>query len=115
MIRFGAVLIKKDISSLTKLAKPEQEKVALFEYSAIEEKPEVMLLGMTVDEAIAELDIKLDNCLVVSIKRIRIVHGKGRLMKGITDWLRHDRRVKSLSIALPSEGGTGASIVILKG
>ncbi len=115
MIRFGSVLIKKDISSLTKLAKPEQENTSLFEYSAIEEKPEVMLLGMTVDEAIAELDIKLDNCLVVSIKRIRIVHGKGRLMKGITDWLRHDRRVKSLSIAPPSEGGTGASIAILKG
>lgn len=115
MVRIGSVLIKKKLTQLTKLPPSEEKLVASSEYKAIEENPEANLLGMTVDEAIAELDIKLDNCTAIGLKRIRVVHGKGRLMQGVTEWLRRDKRLKSVSIASPEEGGTGASIVILKG
>jgi DNA mismatch repair protein MutS2 len=115
MVRLGSMLVKKDLSLLTKLTPPADSTVAFSEYQPIEEKAEAVLLGMTVDEAIVELDIKLDNYNSLGLKRLRIVHGKGRLMLGVTDWLRRDRRVKSLTIASPEEGGTGASIVFLKG
>ncbi len=115
MIRIGSILVKKKLTRLTKLAPPEKKQDASSEYQAIEENPEANLLGMTVDEAIAELDIKLDNCIAIGLKRIRVVHGKGRLMQGVTEWLRRDKRLKSVSIASPEEGGTGASIVILRG
>ena len=115
MVRIGSILVKKKLTQLTKLAPPEEKQVASSEYKAIEENPEAVLLGMTVDEAIAELDIKLDNCTAIGLKRIRVVHGKGRLMQGVTEWLRRDKRLKSVSIASPEEGGTGASIIILKG
>ncbi len=115
MVRIGSIRVKKKITELIKLAPTPEKHVASSEYQAIEESPEVMLLGMTIDEAIAELDIKLDNCTAISLKRLRIVHGKGRLMLGVTDWLRRDKRLKSVSIASPEEGGTGASIIILKG
>jgi len=115
MVRFGSMLIKKDLALLTKLTPRSDSTAASSEYEPIEEKAEAILLGLTVDEAIVELDIKLDNYTALGLKRLRVVHGKGRLMLGVTDWLRRDRRVRSLSIAPPEEGGTGASIVFLKG
>ncbi|MCK5785639.1 MAG: Smr/MutS family protein [Candidatus Sabulitectum sp.] len=115
MVRIGSVLVKKKLSQLIKLAPFEEKLTASSEYQAIQEKPEANLLGMTVDEAIAELDIKLDNCAAIGLKRIRVVHGKGRLMQGVIEWLRRDKRLKSVSMASPEEGGTGASIVLLKG
>jgi len=115
MVRIGSVLVKKKLSDLVKTDIPEEEREGSSEYQAIQESPEADLLGMTVDEAIAELDIKLDNCVAVGLKRIRVVHGKGRLMEGITHWLRRDRRLESVTIAPPEEGGAGASIVVLRG
>ncbi|RKZ03581.1 hypothetical protein DRQ21_05425 [Candidatus Fermentibacteria bacterium] len=115
MVRIGSILVKKKINDLVVIDTPEEEYSGSSEYEFVQENPEADLLGMTVDEAIVELDIKLDNCIAVGLKRIRVVHGKGRLMKGITDWLRHDRRLESVTIAPPEEGGTGASIVVLRG
>ena len=115
MVRIDSIFVKKKLTQLTKLVPAKEKQVASFEFQAIEENPEANLLGMTVDEAIAELDIKLDNCIAISLKRIRVIHGKGRLMQGVTEWLRHDRRIKSISIASPEEGGTGASIIVLRG
>ncbi len=115
MVRIGSILVKKKIDQLQILPKPDIPKKATSEYNAIEESPEANLLGLTIDEAIAELDIKLDNCVAINFKRIRVIHGKGRLMQGVTEWLRHDKRLKSVSIAPPEEGGVGASIIILKG
>lgn len=115
MVRIGSILVRKKLNQLMKLVAPEEKITASSVYQAIEESPETNLLGLTVDEAIAELDIKLDNCTAIGLKRIRVVHGKGRLMQGVTEWLRGDKRLKSVSIASPEEGGTGASILILKG
>jgi DNA mismatch repair protein MutS2 len=114
-VRIGSILVRKKLAMLTKVTVTEETTTASAEYSAIDESPEAVLLGMTVDEAIAELDIKLDNCVAIGLKRIRVVHGKGRLMQGVTEWLRRDKRLKSLDIASPEEGGTGASIILLKG
>ena len=115
MVRLGSMLVKKDLSLLIRVDTPEKVKASSSEYQTPSESPEAMLLGLTVDEAIAELDIKLDNCAAMGLKRLRVIHGKGRLMKGVTDWLRRDRRVRSVSMAAPEEGGTGASIVTVKG
>lgn len=115
MVRIGSVLVRKKLPQLTIVDPPKEKKSSSSVYQAIEENPEANLLGMTVDEAIAELDIKLDNCVAIGLKRIRVIHGKGRLMQGITKWLRRDKRLKSVSMASPEEGGTGASIVLLRG
>ena len=81
----------------------------------IEESPEIHLRGLTLDEAIAELDAKMDNCLTAGITVLRIVHGKGRgiLMRGIVDYLRADRRVRSWRAGEPAEGGTGVTVAVL--
>lgn len=115
MVRMGSMLIKKDLAELTRVEAPPERTTGSSEYAPIEESPEAMLIGLTVDEALAELDIKLDNCTALGLRRLRVVHGRGRLMQGVTDWLRHDRRVRSVSIAPPEEGGTGASVVMIRG
>ncbi len=115
MVRMGSMLIKKDLAELTRVEAPPERTTGSSEYAPIEESPEAMLIGLTVDEALAELDIKLDNCTALGLRRLRVIHGRGRLMRGVTDWLRHDRRVRSVSIAPPEEGGTGASVVMIRG
>lgn len=115
MVRMGPLLVKKDLSALSPSDAPKKATVSISEYETPSESPEVLLLGMTVDEALSELDIKIDNCSAAGLKRLRVVHGKGRLMKGVTDWLRHDSRVQKVTMAAGEEGGAGASIVILRG
>lgn len=115
MVRLGSMLLKKEKGHLEKVSAPEPADASASEYMTPEERPEAMLIGLTVDEAVAELDIKMDNCVAAGLRRLRVVHGKGRLMKGVTDWLRGDRRVRSVSMAPPEEGGAGASIVLLRG
>lgn len=75
--------------------------------------PEINLLGKTVDEAIAELDKYLDDALLSHLNSVRIVHGKGTgaLRKGIHEYLRRQKYVKSFHIAEFGEGDAGVTIV----
>lgn len=75
--------------------------------------PEINLLGKTVDEAIAELDKYLDDALLSHLNSVRIVHGKGTgaLRKGIHEYLRRQKHVKSFHLAEFGEGDAGVTIV----
>ena len=78
-------------------------------------KPELNLLGKTVDEAIAELDKFLDDAMLSHAETVRVVHGKGTgaLRKGIHDHLRHLSYVKSFRLGEFGEGDAGVTIVSL--
>ena len=77
---------------------------------------EIKLLGMTVDEAVNELDKYLDSAYLSSISIVRVVHGKGTglLRKGVHDYLKSHPHVKSYRLGLYGEGDTGVTIVELK-
>jgi len=77
---------------------------------------EIDMRGMSAEEALGELDLRIDSCLVAGLSRLRIIHGKGKgvLMKAVIEFLKRDRRVKSHSTAEPHEGGTGVTIAILR-
>lgn len=77
--------------------------------------PEINLLGKTVDEAVAELDKYLDDALLSHLNTVRIVHGKGTgaLRKGIHEYLRRQKHVKSYHLAEFGEGDAGVTIVEL--
>lgn len=77
--------------------------------------PEINLLGRTVDEAIAELDKYLDDALLSHLNTVRIVHGKGTgaLRKGIHEYLRRQKHVKSYHLAEFGEGDAGVTIAEL--
>ena len=78
--------------------------------------PEINLLGKTVDEAVSELDKYLDDALLSHLSTVRVVHGKGTgaLRKGIHEFLRRQKHVKSYRLGEFGEGDAGVTIVELK-
>lgn len=78
-------------------------------------KPEINLLGMTVDEAVMELDKYLDDACLSHLNQVRVVHGKGTgaLRKGIHEYLKRQTYVKSFRLGEFGEGDAGVTIVEL--
>lgn len=77
---------------------------------------ELNLLGKTVDEAVAELDKYLDDASLAHMPSVRIVHGKGTgaLRKGVQNYLRRNKHVKSFRLGEFGEGDAGVTIAELK-
>ena len=79
-------------------------------------RPELMLLGMTTDEAIRELDKYLDEARMAHLESVRIVHGKGTgaLRKAVQQYLRKAKGIVSFRAGEFGEGDAGVTIVVLK-
>lgn len=77
--------------------------------------PEINVMGMTVDEAIPEIDKYLDDACLSHLSRVTIIHGKGTgaLRKGIHEYLRKQKHVKSFRGGEFGEGDFGVTIVEL--
>ncbi len=78
--------------------------------------PEINLIGMNVDEAVAELDKYLDDAYLANLPKVRIIHGRGTgaLRNGIWQHIKRLPYVKSYHLAEYNEGGDGATIVEFK-
>lgn len=78
-------------------------------------KPEINVLGMTVDEATSLVDRFLDDALMAHLHRVTIIHGKGTgaLRKGIHQFLKSQPHVKSFRLGEFGEGDAGVTIVEL--
>ncbi len=78
--------------------------------------PEINLLGMTVDEAVAVLDKYLDDAYIAHLGQVRVVHGKGTgaLRAGIHKHLKKVKIVKEFHLAEFGEGDAGVTIVKFK-
>jgi DNA mismatch repair protein MutS2 len=76
---------------------------------------EINLIGLTVDEATLELEKYLDDAFLAGLETVRIIHGKGTgaLRRGLHDYLRQHRHVRSFAVAERTEGGEGATVVRL--
>jgi DNA mismatch repair protein MutS2 len=77
---------------------------------------EINVIGLTVDEALYQVEKYLDQAVLAGLKRFRIVHGKGTgaLRQAIQGYMRDNPVVKTTYIAEQNEGGLGASIVELR-
>ena len=75
-----------------------------------------MVIGSTVDEAIARAEKFLDQALLADERRLRVVHGHGtgRLRDALRTFFREHALVESVAPAPDNEGGGGATIVELK-
>ena len=81
-------------------------------------KPEINVMGMTVDEAIAQLDKYIDDACLANLSQITVVHGKGTgaLRKGLHTYfksLKKQRRISGYRDGEYGEGDLGVTIVIL--
>jgi DNA mismatch repair protein MutS2 len=77
---------------------------------------EIVLIGSTVDDAIARVEKFLDDALLSDERRLRVVHGHGtgKLREGLRRYFRDHPLVASVAPAPDNEGGDGATIVELK-
>jgi DNA mismatch repair protein MutS2 len=79
-------------------------------------RPELNVIGRTVDEATDEVEQYLDRAFLAGLPRIRIVHGMGMgvLRKALRSLLQKHPHVAVVAEASPSEGGAGATVVDLR-
>ena len=77
---------------------------------------EINLLGMTVDEAILEVDRFIDNAMISGLHTIYLIHGKGTgaLRAGLHQHLRTHKSVKTYRLGAYGEGESGVTVVDLK-
>ena len=108
-------VIKEDASKSAKQTKQKVNQYGASMNKSRTIKPEINLLGMTVDEAIMELDKYLDDACLSHLSQVRIVHGKGTgaLRKGVHEYLRKQKYVKSFRLGEFGEGDAGVTIVEL--
>ena len=78
--------------------------------------PEINLIGMTVDEAIPQLDKYLDDAYLAHLPKVRVVHGRGTgaLKAGVHRHLKKLSYVKDFRLGEFGEGDTGVTIVTFK-
>ena len=79
--------------------------------------PEINLLGLTTDEAVAQLDKYLDDAYLSHLKSVRVVHGKGTgaLRNAVHQYLRRQKKiVDEFHLAEFGEGDAGVTIVTFK-
>ncbi|MBQ4522138.1 MAG: endonuclease MutS2 [Lachnospiraceae bacterium] len=89
-------------------------KVSMNKSSTI--RPEINVLGKTVDEAVAILDKYLDDAYLSHLPQVTIIHGKGTgaLRTGIQNYLKKLKYVKSYRAGSFGEGEMGVTIVEFK-
>jgi len=112
------------VETATRDLRPPQEPISE-EHQALAERlkiskqlsvpREVNLIGMTVDVAIVELEKYLDDAFLAGLDSVRIIHGKGTgaLRRGVHEYLRSNRHVRSFTLAERAEGGEGATVAML--
>lgn len=77
---------------------------------------ELDLRGLTVEEAVREIDKYMDDAVLAGLNEVTLIHGKGTgaLRTGTHAFLRSHRHVKSFRLGREGEGASGVTVVQLK-
>lgn len=97
-------------------SKPNRGKARMNLERAATIRPELNVIGLTVDEAVSKIDKYLDDALLSNLSQVTIIHGKGTgaLRKGIQEYLKRQKHVGSFRSGEFGEGDMGVTIVELK-
>ena len=79
-------------------------------------RPDLNLIGYTVDEALAQTEKFLDDAVLTEQSTVRVIHGhgSGKLRRAIADLLHDHPLVNRFEAASPNEGGDKVTVVELK-
>lgn len=120
-VKIGGMEIKVAVSNLTFLSKGNEKKPEVqIRDSYIVRKTslplECNLIGLRRDEAREKLDKYLDDCILMKMHQVRIIHGNGSgaLRTMVQDYLKKNPNVESFRFGGEGEGGVGATVVTLK-
>ena len=122
-VQAGIMKLKVNITQLRMAkekpqdSKPKQQSINI-QTGAMERtvRMECDVRGMTLDEALLEVDSYLDRAMMAGLGEVSIIHGKGTgvLRSGITQHLRKHKGVVSSRLGVFGEGESGVTIVRLK-
>ena len=119
----GSIRARCKISDLNRInsarSKPVKREIRIKKSGAFSpSKPmlEINLLGMTVPEAIYEVDNFIDRAVLDNLEEIKVIHGvgTGKLREAIAAHLKGHKNVKSFRLGRYGEGETGVTIITLK-
>ena len=124
VVRMGSMRVTVPMSSLRQ-AKGEPEKLPVREQPshaslALEKardfSPEIHLRGLRVEPALIQVEKYLDDAMAAGVEQVRIIHGKGtgQMRAAVHQFLKGHPGVGSFRIGEQEEGGSGATVVILK-
>ena len=122
VVKSGLLKTRVKMSDIMLLDKPKKQKAPqhnVYRTSSradADVKTELDLRGETVDEALGELGLFIDKCILNSIEEIRIIHGKGTgtLRSAVTDYLRHHPNIAEYRLGKYGEGENGVTIAKIK-
>lgn len=77
--------------------------------------PSKDLRGLTLDEAVLEVDKYLDEAFVAGLHEVSLIHGKGTgaLRRGLKEYLKTHPQVIGFRLGGEGEGGSGVTVVTL--
>lgn len=120
-VQIGILKVKVNDRDLEKTTQnvqtePTKEVAATRGLSRSSAKSELDLRGERYEEAITDLDRYLDSALLAGLDTVTIIHGigTGAVRKGVWQYLRSSKHVKSFNYAPANQGGNGATIVQLR-
>ena len=122
LVQVGIMKINANIKNLRLIKSKESKTAETNIKNIIKNKAnqnisqEIDLRGMNIEEAILEIDKYLDDAYIIGVKEVQLIHGKGTgvLRKGVQNYLKKHKHVKSFRIGGYSEGGMGVTVVQLK-
>ncbi len=122
LVKSGMLKTRVKLSDIMLVDKPKNKKTVqhnLYRTSSRADsdvKTELDLRGSTVDEALGELGLFIDRCLLNGIDEICIIHGKGTgaLRSAVGDYLKAHPNISEYRLGKYGEGETGVTIAKLK-
>ncbi len=123
LVKSGMLKTRVKLSDIMILDKPKEKAKALrhnvYRTSSradADVKTEIDLRGETVDEALSELGLFIDKCVLNNIEEIRIIHGKGTgaLRNAVTDYLKTHSNISEYRLGRYGEGENGVTIAKIK-
>lgn len=122
-VKSGLLKTRVKLSDIMIIDKPKKKPVKtqhnLYRTSSRADKDvktEIDMRGETVDEAIGELGLFIDRCVLNNIEEIRIIHGKGTgvLRTAVGDYLKTHPNVAEYRLGRYGDGENGVTIAKLK-
>jgi len=124
VVAFGALKYRTELNDVEKIKDRKKPAVAPGAHKGTSVSPDdeeyasdLNVIGLNADEAMDRVDRFLDQAYLAGGESVRIVHGhgKGILRGAIARFLEHHPQVARFAPAPPEKGGSGATVVILKG
>ncbi|MBE6720990.1 MAG: endonuclease MutS2 [Ruminococcaceae bacterium] len=123
LVQAGVIKTRVDVSNLQLVTNAEKRKeerrrtrTVTKQFANAPAHAELDLRGQTADEALANVDLFIDNAVRSNLTQVTIIHGKGTgvLRKAVQEHLKHHASVRSYRLGTYGEGESGVTIAELK-